>query len=139
MNLPNCFYRVSVKGLILNETRDKFLVCRESTGHWELPGGGLDDGETAATGLQREIEEEMGLPVKRVADTPCYFFTGHLFTQPDVPYANVVYECEVEHLNITPSDECLEYAFVTAAELITLKTFDDPHPLETLFDPANHQ
>lgn len=29
--------------------------------HWDLPGGGLEAGETAIDGLLREIEEEIGL------------------------------------------------------------------------------
>ena len=44
--IPECFYRVSVKALVLNETRDKFLICEEESGVWELPGGGLDWGAT---------------------------------------------------------------------------------------------
>lgn len=40
--IRNRFYRVSVKALILNETRDKFLLCKQGNGVWDLPGGGLD-------------------------------------------------------------------------------------------------
>jgi len=29
IEIPECYYRVSVKALILNETRDKFLICEE--------------------------------------------------------------------------------------------------------------
>lgn len=41
LNIPNCFYRVSVKALITNN-EGKFLLIRENVGKWELPGGGLD-------------------------------------------------------------------------------------------------
>jgi 8-oxo-dGTP pyrophosphatase MutT (NUDIX family) len=40
-NIPNCFYRVSIKALVLDE-QGRFLLCREDNGKWELPGGGLD-------------------------------------------------------------------------------------------------
>lgn len=40
--IPDCFYRISIKALILNEARDKFLICQEDNGKWELPGGGLE-------------------------------------------------------------------------------------------------
>ncbi len=40
--VPECIYRVSVKALILNENRDKFLIIQENNGWWDLPGGGLD-------------------------------------------------------------------------------------------------
>ena len=35
--IPDCYYRVSVKALILNEDRSKFLVCEKESGVWELP------------------------------------------------------------------------------------------------------
>ena len=40
-NIPNCYYRVSVKALI-TDNEGKFLLIRENVGKWELPGGGLD-------------------------------------------------------------------------------------------------
>ena len=51
------FYRVSIKGLILDETRKKFAVVLEDNGWWELPGGGMDWGESPETCLTREIKE----------------------------------------------------------------------------------
>jgi len=57
--IPNCFYRVSVKALILNETIDKFLISEKESGVWELPGGGLDWGASPQEDLPREIMEEM--------------------------------------------------------------------------------
>ncbi len=33
------YYRISVKALILSADRDKFLICEEESGIWELPGG----------------------------------------------------------------------------------------------------
>ena len=39
--IPDSFYRVSVKGLILDDSRRFLLICSDN-GHWDLPGGGLD-------------------------------------------------------------------------------------------------
>lgn len=42
------------------------LLCRRSTeeknfgGHWALPGGGVEDGETPVEGATREVREELG-------------------------------------------------------------------------------
>ncbi len=62
-SLLPCHYRISVKGLLLDETRTRFLLVQEDNGKWELPGGGLDHGETPHDCLRREIREEMGLLV----------------------------------------------------------------------------
>ena len=114
-NVPECFYRVSVKALILNETRDKFLVCKKKSGVWELPGGGLDWGMSPQDELAREIDEEMSIKVTKVADHPSYFLTGQtLIRQQWV--ANVIYEAELEHLNFSPSDECIELKFFSSEE-----------------------
>jgi len=73
--VPECFYRVSVKALVLNETRDKFLICQEENGMWDLPGGGLDWETKPQDDLAREIHEEMGLNIIKVAERPSYFTT----------------------------------------------------------------
>lgn len=57
---PNTFYRVSVKALITN-ARGRVLVVKENQDTWSLPGGGLDHGEDALSGVARELKEELGI------------------------------------------------------------------------------
>jgi ADP-ribose pyrophosphatase YjhB (NUDIX family) len=71
--IPNCFYRVSVKALVLNESNDKFLIAKESTDEWELLGGGLEWGVSPQEDLKREIKEETGLEVTWVSQSPNIF------------------------------------------------------------------
>lgn len=54
-------YRVSIKCIVFNE-RDEVLVVRE-TGRdfWDLPGGGMDHGESLHDAIAREMYEEVGL------------------------------------------------------------------------------
>ena len=137
IEIPNCYYRVSVKALILNETRDKFLICKEETGKWELPGGGLDWGTTPQEDLPRELMEEMGLATTKVADNPCYFTTCESFNRKQ-PIANVLYETEVENLDFTPSEECIEIAFVDKDDVKSLDAFAGVSKLAEMFDPKNH-
>jgi 8-oxo-dGTP pyrophosphatase MutT (NUDIX family) len=43
----------------------RFLLCRherDGREHWLLPGGGVDLGESLTAALQRELEEEIGVP-----------------------------------------------------------------------------
>ena len=54
-------YRVSLKALIRDE-RGRVLVVKEGgRTYWDLPGGGMDHGETIDVALARELHEEVGL------------------------------------------------------------------------------
>lgn len=113
MNEP-CFYRVSVKALIVDDS-GKFLLARENDGTWDLLGGGLDHNEDPVAALEREITEETGLVVTSVSSLPKYFVTAKK-PNMDVFMANVVYEVEVKDLDFTPSDECEELRYFSVEE-----------------------
>ncbi|MBD3627184.1 NUDIX hydrolase [Cyclobacterium sp.] len=115
LEIPECFYRVSVKALILDETQ-RFLLVKEDNGIWELPGGGLDHGESAQEGIKREIWEEMQLKTSAIADQPCFFFT--VKNHKGIYIANVIYLTELEHLRFVPSPECCEVRFFSAVEVL---------------------
>lgn len=136
--IPNCFYRISIKALVLNESRDKFLIVQEENGDWELPGGGLDWGCTPQEDLSREIQEEMGIKVSKVAYYPSYFLTGQTRNK-SVWLANLLYETELENLNFTASDECIAVRFVNKNDISTLPVFPNVAMLAEQFDPARHQ
>lgn len=138
IEIPKCFYRVSIKALVLNETKDKFLLCKEADGRWELPGGGLDWGATPQTNLARELMEEMGLKATWIADNPCYFLTDESTYKPTIQIANILYETKLEHLNFTPSDECMEICFVDSVETQSMNTFYGAQKLAKMFNPENH-
>lgn len=135
--IPNCFYRVSVKALVLNETRDKFLICEEENGVWELPGGGLDWGASPQEDLPREIMEEMGIVVTSVADNPAYFITAQTMNRK-VWFVNVLYETTLANLNFTPSDECINIKFINQSEIQGMKVFPSVKKLAEMFKPENH-
>lgn len=120
-NIPNCFYRVSIKALVLDE-EGRFLLCREDNGKWELPGGGLDFWENPQEGITREIKEEMGLEVTSVADRPSYFFT---WLEKWRWKSNVIYKTTLQNLNFTPSDECEEIWFFSTEEALKLDLFSN--------------
>lgn len=57
-----CF-RVSVSALIFNEGK-VLLAYRRDIDWWNLPGGGMEEGETVDEALRREVLEETGLEVE---------------------------------------------------------------------------
>ena len=137
IEIPECFYRVSVKALVLNETRDKFLICEEEGSVWELPGGGLDWGMTPQEDLPREISEEMGLTVINVAENPSYFITDQTRDRR-LWFVNVVYETELKNLNFTPSSECLNIKFVDKEDIKDMNVFPSVSKIAEMFDLRKH-
>lgn len=138
LEIPQRFYRISVKALILNEEKDKFLICKKENGFWELPGGGLEWGATPKHDLPREIREEMNLDVTWMADNPSYFITCQNLKR-DIWVANVIYETKLEHLNFTPSAECTEVRFVSSNDIVDLNVFFSVRHLSEMFKPENHR
>ncbi len=74
--IPDCFYRVSIKALILDE-QGRFLLSREHDNRWDFPGGGYDHADSSPRdALVRELREEMGVEILTMEDTPSYFTTA---------------------------------------------------------------
>lgn len=138
---PDSFHRVTIKGLCVRD--GKVLLARESSdisGKWEMPGGGLDFGESIRTGFEREIKEEMGLTVSKMSESPVYVWTHKYVGKRNLDwyYALVVaYRVEFEHLNFTPSEECLELRFFSKTDLAGVVLNGQTSRLLDLFNPAD--
>ncbi len=137
LEIPNCFYRVSAKRLILDDS-GRFLLTQENDGRRELPGGGLDHGELATTGLRREIMEETGLNVTRVADHPSYFLTA-LNQKKTRRIANIIFETQLENCDFSASDECVALDFFDVESAKSLELFPNVTEFLKIFDPARHR
>lgn len=135
-DIPDNFYRVSAKALILDEEK-RFLLVFETKGLWALPGGGIDFDEKPEDALVREIREEMGLEVTQINERPSYFLTAP--RKVDAWWVgNVVYETKLRDLNFTPSDECVKLRFFTKEEAMKEKLFPNVIEFVRIYDPKNH-
>jgi 8-oxo-dGTP pyrophosphatase MutT (NUDIX family) len=52
-------FRVSLKAVILNEKGQVLVVKEAGRDWWDIPGGGIDHGETIHEALTRELREEV--------------------------------------------------------------------------------
>jgi 8-oxo-dGTP pyrophosphatase MutT (NUDIX family) len=74
--IPDAFYRVSIK-ILIKDHDDKLLVVQDTTnGTWEVPGGGLDHGETIEQTAKREIREELGVELLQFGEEPVAITVG---------------------------------------------------------------
>lgn len=74
--LPDAFYRVSIKVIIKDKTGRLLVVKDTTTGTWEIPGGGLDHGETIGQTAAREVKEELGVELVEFDETPIVITPG---------------------------------------------------------------
>lgn len=78
--------RIAVVAAVLQQPDGRFLLAQRPqgkayAGYWEFPGGKVEDGETPAAALSRELHEELGIDV--IAAYPW------LIREFDYPHADV--------------------------------------------------
>ena len=118
-----CYYRISIKGIVIDE-EGRILLSREDNGKWEMLGGGLDHNEDPIDCLRREINEETGLEITYVSPTPKYFVTSPRVGSKMTTYmANVIYEIRLKNLDFIASDECQELRFFSIADMQKVELF----------------
>ena len=55
---------IELAGNLIVEDEKILLLYREDESHWEVPGGKVEDGESATEAAVREAEEEIGVSVE---------------------------------------------------------------------------
>lgn len=95
-------------GIVFSKDRKKvLLVKRRDVPVWVLPGGGIEDNETAETAVERELFEETSLHVKTSRTVGQYLPINRLTSE------TFVFECSCDSIpeKIAPQEETLEVAF----------------------------
>lgn len=133
---PNTFYRTSIKALIFDEHKNMLLAKDGGDNKWDFPGGGMEWGETPQICLAREIREEMGIATTWVADHPTYFYPD--LSERGIWFTFAIYEAKLEHLEFTPSDECVEIKFVSPEEAKNEEIFSSLRTFLNLYNPKRH-
>jgi 8-oxo-dGTP diphosphatase len=64
INMNSAPFRIAVSALLFDEEQRILLAHRRDIDWWNLPGGGMEAGETVEEAVEREVLEETGLEVK---------------------------------------------------------------------------
>lgn len=116
-------FHITVKGICVYNGKTLIMkrVCpsTDGLGYWELPGGGLEYGETPHEALKRELREETGLKIKIIK--PIYTFTA---IREDYQTVGIGFLAIPEDDHVHISEEHTDYKWVNEEEL---KATLDPH------------
>lgn len=118
-------FRIATKAVIVNEGR--FLILERSTetrgeyGYWELPGGGLEFGESPEEAIIREVNEEMNIMIE-VEKTLCTWSRTH---QDDTQVIGITFQCRIKGGDIELSHEHLDYRWILPEEAEQYKLFPE--------------
>lgn len=143
---PESFFRVAIKGLHIKEGK-VLLGLEGGLGYgapvWDLPGGGLNFGETFAEGLRREVREETNMEITHIADTPSYIWTHHgnnFYGFDSFSVLLMAYQFEIPAFDtFTPTDECLGLQFFSKEEMLALPNVKkQTKAFMELFNPLSH-
>lgn len=114
--MGNVNFHITVKAIVIYQ--NKILVMKrvrpssDGLGWWELPGGGLEYGETPHEALIRELKEETGLDIKVLK--PVYTFTA---IRENYQTVGIGFLTIPTHDHVVLSDEHTDYQFVNQDEL----------------------
>lgn len=91
-------FRVGLKGIILRNGRVLLLRRRSDLdlhpSVWDLPGGGLELGESLEESLKREVREETGFAVSVVRPVHAWTIRNTLRSGESFPGVIVCFECK---------------------------------------------
>jgi ADP-ribose pyrophosphatase YjhB (NUDIX family) len=111
-------------GAVVVDDRGRILLVKRGTepmkGHWSLPGGLLELGESLTEGVKREIFEETGLFVQPEAIVEVvdriYRNSDGKDSRIQYHYVVVDYWCRVVGGDLKPSSDASEVAWVSRVE-----------------------
>lgn len=117
-------YRLSLKGLIRDDTGRVLVVKESGRAWWDLPGGGMDHGEDIKAAIARELYEEVGLEGDFTyniidVDDPVYL------SNANVLQVRLIFEVKPEVLPSRQGPEADEIAYLAPSILK-----ESSHPIE---------
>ena len=112
----------SVSAIVLNDKNELLLLQRADNGHWAIPGGKMEIGESASAATIREVMEETGMDVAVQSLVGVYSdpLGGVVGCYPDgtvIHFVNLCFRCEITGGAPRGSDEGEEVGFFPLDDL----------------------
>lgn len=104
-------YRVSFKCLVRNNQGEVMVVKEKNRSSWDLPGGGIDYGETVQASIQRELKEEINYQGNFTYEVLAIDDPFKLQTR-DVWQIKVILNVQLDSMEIGVGDDADEVAFI---------------------------
>lgn len=108
---------MTAKALVFDDANRLLLVINDDGGH-ELPGGGMEHGESFLDCLHREAEEELHAQIARVGEIRCVYTQRSMHS--NVPVVRIAAVVELVNHDFKPDDTIVDYRFVTKKEFLAL-------------------
>ncbi|MEI6053873.1 MAG: NUDIX hydrolase [Candidatus Saccharibacteria bacterium] len=111
LNYTNYLFRVSQKAIIFNEKGQVLVVKETGRDWWDIPGGGIDHGESIKDALARELKEEVSLKgdfkyEAIIVEDPRYQEKANLYQM------RIIYLVTPDNLNFEPGEDGDEIVFI---------------------------
>ena len=116
--------KIGAFAIIFDEDQRVLISLRDDYDLWNLPGGGVEAGESPWQGAIREAKEETGLEVEVVRFSGVYY-------KPDKDELCLVFVCKIIGGELSLTNEAREHKYVKVEEIP--RNFP-PHQRERIFD-----
>lgn len=103
-------FTIGAFAIIENDCQEILLCYRNDLQLWNLPGGGLDDGEAPWEGVVREVAEETGLnvSVERLIG---------IYSKPETNDLVFLFKCKHESGALTVTEEAQALHYFKSTEI----------------------
>lgn len=112
--------RISAGALFFNERGELLMVKPNYTNYWSLPGGIVDKNESPLAGCIREIEEEIGLKIRKLSLIACTYVFDKKYNDESIQlhfYGGKLTEKQIGSI-VLDNEELDEYQFVPLKDVI---------------------
>ena len=105
--------KVSTKAIIKNPDNKILIIKDKYSDYWDLPGGHVQDGETIADGLCREVQDESGIDLDDITEYTTRELTLGKETKPVIFFISVLEDTPEVNL----SEEHTDHEWIDPEEI----------------------